>query len=1084
MLRNLADYSIDHPVFITVLLILALIAGGYSYSKIPVEAFPEVAIPVVLVMTPWIGVGPEEVEEEVTKPLETACSQLDHLDYIESYSSEGMSIIVIQFTAGADIEKSIDEVQEKINETQGELPDDVEDSIVQDINFGDTPILELGLSANLPPHEFRILAEDFANEIEAIDGISRVIMVGEASEEVRVSVDPYRLSALGLTFDDISRVLRSENLNVPAGNISIGEGRWLVRATGEFTDIESIADLPLRASPSGILRLRDVAEVSLDPEERTSYSHLDGRDAIGLFIQKTTGTNTIELADEVFEVMEQWGPSFENQGVEAVVTSDMAKFIRDRFRMMNLSARYGILLVVLVVWFFIGFRNSIIVALAIPFSLTLAFGLMYLAGVTLSDTSTFAIILVLGMLVDEDIVVVENTYRHLQYGESRMEAARKGIHEVGKPIFAAVLTTLAAFLPILIMSGTMGEFMKYIPMTVAFALVCAFLLAHTALPVVTSAFMRVKKKDLVDCRETDVVGEDGIQCVDGEGSIGEGDRNKISIQYLFLPWLLRPYERLLRWSLGGSKFGRRKLANHVIVAAISWFLLLLAIVGISQLDQQLFPDVTMARFTIQMDTPEGTDLEETYRLAQIVEGYVQDIPELKHYLMTVGRSSSGGAFSFIQTNDPTIAEFSVELIENPDEKNIHMVERLKADLELKTRDLAGVEIEFGEVYFGPPIGAPIIIRLLGDQMDVLRSLAAQVEEQLAEINDEMEAGDRGRPITQIRNDYPDVVPEVRVEVDRDRAARLGLTTAQVAMALRTALTGSESTEYTIEEQDNTVDIVVRLSREHRLGFDDLEALSFRSPVTGALVPFSAVAEMEPGEGLSMLQRRDQRRTINVRMDLEGISPYEVDQALRPRLEEISRDFPAGYTWEIGGEQEIINQSFTDLFMAMLIAIMLIYVILVWQFNSPIQPLSIMASIPFAIVGITLGLVVTRQPFGMLPFMALVGLTGIVVNDSIVLITYINQLRESGKDKKTAIVQACITRLRPIIMTSVTTSLGILPLTLGWGMPSNEAGAWFPFGISMIFGLMTATLLILVVIPTLYKVLTDWEEKVAPRFRRE
>ncbi len=1078
MLNRLADYSIDRPVFIIVLLILALIAGGYAYTKIPVEAVPEVVIPIVLVMTPWPGVGPEEIEEEVTKPLETAFSQMDELDCLESYSYEGMSFIVIQFIAGGDLDKSLDEVQEKVNKTRSELPDDTEDPVVHDLNFGDMPILELGLAGNLPPQELRQLAEDFADEIEAIDDVGRVLMAGEATEEVRIAVDPYRLSALGLSFDDITRVLQSENLNVPAGNLSPGEGRWLVRATGEFTDIETISNLPLRATASGVLRLRDVAEVTLNPEERESYSRLDGREAIGLFIQKKSGTNTIRLAEQVFDVIDEWEPVFEEKDVEVVIVSDMAEFISDRFAMMNLSARYGILLVVLIVWFFIGFRNSIIVALAIPCTLTMSFGLMYILGVTLSDTSTFAIILVLGMLVDEDIVVVENTYRHLQYGETRIEAARKGIHEVGTPIFAAVLTTLAAFLPILIMSGIMGEFMKYIPMTVAFVLICAFILAHTVLPVLTSIFLRIKKSDLVggssdgaDVREDDMP-------VDGESN------NKVTAHYLFLPWLLRPYERLLKWSLGSSKLGRRNVSNHHFLAGIAWTLLFLAVFGITQLDQELFPDVAIARFNISMRTPEGTDIDETDRNACIMENWVQESPDVKHYLLTVGRSGSSGPFSFITSVDPTLADFSIELNERSDEKNNDLVDRVIDEFRERSRDLAGVDIEFSRIQAGPPVGAPIMVRVMGDRMEILHGYALQIEDELESINDELESSGRGRPITQIRNDYPDAIPELRVTVDRERAARLGLSTAQVAMALRTALAGTESTEYTIEEEDRTVDLVVRLPEEQRLTFDDIRALSFRSPVTGALVPFSAVAEIETGKGYSTLQRRDQRRVVEVRMELGGISPYEVDSMLRLRLEEISEDFLPGYTWEIGGEQEMTSESFSELFLALIISVLLIYVILVWVFNSPIQPLTIMVSIPFAIIGIVLGLILTAQPFGLLPFMALVALSGIVVNDSIVLITYINQLRASGKEKKAAIVQACITRLRPIIMTSVTTSLGILPLTLGWGAPSNEAGAWFPFGVSMIFGLMTATVLILIIIPTVYNVMTNWEEKLAPRFRRD
>jgi multidrug efflux pump subunit AcrB len=1072
MLRNIADYSIDRPVFIAVLLIIALIAGGYAYTKIPVEAVPEIVIPVVLIMTPWQGVSPSEVEEQITKPLEEGMEELDDVDSITSISSEGLSTVVVQFVAGTNLDDAIDNIQEKVNELQSEIPEEADDTVVQDLNFADIPILELGLSSDLDPQEFRDLAEDLADQIESIDGISNAFIVGAVTEEVSVSVDPLRLSALGLSFDDITNALRQENLNVPVGHLSPGEGRWLVRAQGKFDNLDTIRNLPLRASSEGILRLSDVADVSLDPEERETYSRLDGRESVGIYIQKKQGTNTVQLADEVFDLLDTWQPTFDDKGIEVVKVSDMSKFIRDRFVTMTSNARYGFLLVLAILWFFVGFRNALIVALAIPFTLILTFGLMYLFGITLSDTSTFAIIIVLGMLVDEDIIVVENTYRHMQLGKSRLEAARIGIHEVGTPILTAILTTLAAFLPLMLMSGIMGEFMKFVPMTVSFALACAFILSHTVLPVVTSYFVRVKKSDIAHAESLREMQE------------SSNNGNKISEHYLFLPGLLRRYERLLKWTLSKSTLGSIKIPNHSILAAICWTLLLAAIGTILMMDKTLFGEYPLPQFNINVTTPEGTDLDATDRISRRLEGWLADHPDVDHYLVAVGSDTGGDTFNFLTFANPTVSNFSVQLNERDDEKNADLVDRVMDELRELSSNVAGAEIEYSDVNMGPPVGDPFFIRIQGDDMEQLHDVALYFEDVLESINEDFEADGKGRPIKQISNTYPDPVYELKVLVDRERAERLGLSTSQVAGAMHTAIAGLETSEFTILGEDRTADVIVRLPESGRQGFEDIQNLSFRSPINGSLIPFTSVADIHMSQGYSSFRRLDGQRSVRVRMDLKGVSPYEVALKLDEMVKPGDSNIPPGYSWSIGGDNEEMEESFASLGIALIVAVLLIYVILVWQFNSAFQPIAIMSSIPFAIVGIVIGLLLTNQPFGLLPFMALVALSGIVVNDAIVLITYINQLRREGMEKVEAIIRAGITRLRPIIMTSVTTSLGILPMTLGWGSSRSESGLWTSFGISMIFGLLTATLLILIVIPTVYYIVTGWEEALAPRFKRD
>lgn len=1051
MLKAIADFCIDHPALLGVLLVVAIAAGAFSASQNAIEAMPDIVIPVVIVTVPYPGVGPEEIEAEITRDLEEALSTIEDINYLESYTREGLSLVIITFIAGGDLDRAVDEVQKTVDRVKSEFPDDAEDPSVVELNFSNMPIIQITVSGNTDSITLKSAAELIESEIKGVDGIGNIDMYGQVEREVTVAVDAGRLTAMGIGLNELMAVLRGENIDLPAGKLNVGPGKYLLRTGKRFESLDEIRELIVRNIGGKIIRLRDVAQVLPLAEEPTSFNRLNDREAITLYVLKKQGTNTIDLGEQVKSLLDEIAPRLPD-GVATTVTGDVADDTRKTFDAMKNSAITGGILVLIIVTLFIGFRNALLVSLAIPFNLVVAFLIMYVTGITFSTPSLIGLIIVLGMLVDEDIVVVENSYRHLQLGATRDQAARRGIHQVGRAIVAAGLTTMAAFLPILLISGVPGEFLKFIPIVVTYSLISAMVLAHTALPMLVSRYLKLRKGDLI--RRVD------------ENSMHEFDR-----EFLFAPWLMGPYERLLRWSL-------KRWWLILLICILALFSAVGLIVS-GALDFELFGESPYPNFRVYMNLPAGSILYETDKVARAVEDYLRDQPDVKFYLTSVGSRSFGQQWGGSGSSEnERLADIFVQL--NKDREPLLVkAERHSQAIRDITNQYPGVEIEVHQETHGPPTGSPIVILVKGDLFPILRSSSLKIQALIEELNEEL-AAERGRDIiTDVRDDFPEPNPEVFLNLDRERMSLYGLNTAVVAMDLRTAINGTKVGEYTFEETDEQVDINVRFRAEDRKDLSKVSNLLIRTPA-GGLVPINQLGTVELSSSFYHIYRRDGVHTINIRMELApGVTAASINPLIEEKLKE-NDIVPAGYMWEITGENVMTEESFEGLKYGLILALLLIYTILVAVFDSAIQPLVIMLSIPFSIVGVVVGLLVTDSAFGLMPGIAIVALSGIVVNDAIVLIDYINYLRKRGMDKKTAVVEGGKTRMRPIFMTSLTTSLAVLPLTLGLFGTGAE---WRPFGVALISGLLAATVLILVVIPSFYYIITNWEDRLIERKKK-
>ncbi len=1048
MLKAIADFCIDHPALLGVLLVVALAAGAYGATQNAIEAVPDIVIPVVIVTVPYPGVGPEELEAEITKDLEDALSTIEDVDMLESYTREGLSMVIVTFLAGADLDNAVDDVQKTVDRVKSEFPDDAEDPMVVELNFSNVPIIQVTVSGNTDSITLKSAAELLESEIKRIEGIGGIDMYGQVEREVTIAIDAGRLSAMGVGLNELTGILRGENIDLPAGKLKVGSGKYLLRTGKRFKSLDEIRELIIRNIDGGIIRLKDVAQVLPLSEEAGSFNRLNDREAITLYVHKKQGTNTINLGEQVKALLVDIAPRLP-ESVTTTVTGDVADDTRQTFNAMKSSAIFGGFLVLVIVTIFIGFRNALLVSLAIPFNLFIAFFLMYITDVTFSTPSLIGLIIVLGMLVDEDIVVVENSYRHLQLGATRDQAARRGIHQVGKAIVAAGLTTMASFLPILLITGVAGEFMKFIPIVVTYSLISAMILAHTALPMLVARYLKLRKGDL-------------IHRVD-ENSMHDFDR-----EFLFAPWLMRPYERMLRWSL--KKW---------------WVLLLICIVALfgamglifsGALDFELFGDSPYPNFRVYINLPAGSVLSETDKVGRTVEEYLREQSDVKFYLTSIGSRAWGQQWGGSgSAENERLGDIYVQLIEDK-EPLLEKIERHSDAIREMLVAFPGARMDIQRETHGPPTGSPILILIKGDLYPILREGSLQIQTLLEEVNEELKA-DAGRDIiTDIQDDYPEPNPEVFFDLDRERMSLYGLNTAMVASDLRTAINGTKVGEFTFEETDEQVDINVRFRTEDRRDLSRISNILMRT-ATGALVPINQLGNIELSSSFYSIFRRDGVHTINIRMDLApGVTAARVNPHIEKKLKE-NDILPAGYTWEITGENEMTEESFEGIGIGFILAILLVFTILVAVFDSAIQPLVIMLSIPFSIVGVVVGLLITDTAFGLLPGIAIVALSGIVVNDAIVLIDYINYLRKSGMDKRTAVVEGGKTRIRPIFMTSLTTSLAVLPLTLGMFGTGAE---WRSFGVSLISGLMAATVLILVVIPSFYYAITNWEDRLSAR----
>ncbi|MFZ7113150.1 MAG: efflux RND transporter permease subunit [Desulfatiglandales bacterium] len=1069
-----SDTAVRKRISVLVLAVVIAVFGLVSYGSLPREAAPDITIPYVFVMTSYPGVAPEDIEQTITIPIEKKLKGLEAVKSIKSSSTEGMSSIVIEFVAGTDIDEVLPKAKDKVDLAKSELPADLEDDPeVNEINISELPIVVFSLSGNSGLVRLKEIAEDLQDEFESIPGVLEAEVTGGLEREIRVEPYPAKLSYYGLSITGLQKVISAENLNVSGGAIRMGDGRFQLRVPGEFRNPDEIYGLVVGLHNGRPVYLKDVARVMDGFKDQESRARLNGYESVNIQVKKRAGENVLRITDEIDRIIEKMRHTWP-AGTKITKLMDNASDIRIMVADLENNIITGLILVIVVLFFAMGIRNAILVSVAIPFSMLLSFTILKAFGITLNMVVLFSLTLALGMLVDNAIVIVENIFRYMEQGVPRIQAAMRATGEVAQPVIASTVTTIAAFFPLMFWPGIMGEFMSYLPKTLIITLSSSLFVALVINPALAAFFLRLpyghpSSRAKIDPEEIRKAGETPITV-----------RGPILKAYRFL--------------LHGALNHRLAVLLISLLALVAMVTVWLERVGIEK-PVEFFPDVDPHNIYINLDMPEGAQLEYSDRIARQLESalcegdnalaspdvdpavcYYQnadkkihtlrrgqevsgltDMANIKHiYSRTVAVMGGKSVFEDNAPNHLGLQFYDLEDRVEPTSDTILEIRR-------RISHIPGGKISISKQEEGPPTGAPINIEIVGSNFQVLGRIAGEIVKILEKM-----------PFVQdIRDDYDAGSPTVQVRVDRQKAALLGLSTEAIGFALKVAFNGIKVSTY--READEDYDITVQLPESERKRTDILRELLI--PTEKGLVPLSTVAKFEVTGGLGQVNRINHERVVTVKADVD--EKHVPGPKVRAEAEKLLADFqlPPGYKIRFTGEFEEQQKAQAFLSKAFLAAVFLIMIILVTQFNSVSQPLIIMTSVLLSLGGVFLGLSVMELPFGIIMSgVGVISLAGVVVNNAIVLIDYTNRLRDRGMDFREAIVAAGCTRLRPVILTAVTTILGLLPMITGiaydfhvmeiaWVSESTQW--WRSMASAVIFGLALATVLTLVVVPTLY-----------------
>ncbi len=1121
---GLSTLSLKNRTSVIVITFLILVGGLTSYLNMARESFPEVVIPQIFVGTPYPGNSPLDIEKKITRPLEKEIKSITGIDKLTSTSVQGYSTISVEFDFSVTPEEALRKVKDKVDAamSDSEFPTDLPaDPNIFEMNISElTPVMNINLSGNYSLDQLKKYAEVLEDRIEILPEISEVDIRGVQDKEMSVSVDMMKLEASEISFNDIAAAINNENTTISGGEILDDNLRRTVRVVGEFESAVELGNVIIKREKANIVYLKDIAEVAFKDEEKQSYAREYTSPVVMVDVKKRAGENLINAADQISIILADAVENDFPDDLQVTLTNDQSKFTRTQVGELENSIIFGMLLVILVLLFFLGLRNALFVGVAIPMSMFMAFMILGAAGVTLNMMVLFSLVLALGMLVDNGIVVVENIYRLMDEGYNSWEAAKLGVGEVALPIIASTATTLAAFLPLAVWPGIMGQFMFYMPFTLMIVLGSSLFVALVINPVLTSMYMKIKE-DPTNMRKLYMVVAflivfGALIVAAGKPVLGNlliifgvlGLLNKFLLipgtkyfQGKILPWMENGYRRFLSSALKGRNplwyFG------GTFALLIFSFMLL----GVFSPKVIFFPVNQPNYVNIFIEAPIGTDIEKVNEATKIIEKRVLDYgakyevietvdgDERTHnYLIEsviaqVGAGTSDPAQGPSMANTPHKARITISFAQFQYRRG-QMTGDVMEEVRSLVRGIPGLKITVDKDAAGPPTGKPVQIEVTGDDYD---QLLAEVTEVKRFIDSKNIPG-----IEELKLDVEVGKPEMTVEIDRAKARRLNLSTGQIGMALRNALFGMELSSFKKGEYDYP--IMVRLADEYRYNADALmdQKITFRDQTNGQIqqVPISAVATPTKSATFSAVKRKNMKRLITISSNvLETYNPSEVVAEIKEAL--VDYNLPEENGIKFTGQEEQQAKEMAFLSNALMVAVFLIFLIMVSQFNSAAQPFIIIGSVVFSLIGVFLGLVSFQMDFVvMMTMVGIISLAGIVVNNAIVLLDYTNltilrKKEELGTDPKEflsvpllieCIVSSGSTRLRPVLLTAITTVLGLLPLAVGMNInfftllsdwdPQIYFGGdnvmfWGPMSWTVIFGLTFATFLTLIIVPVMF-----------------
>jgi len=1022
------NFFVNHPKVTSLIIIIILIWGSTSLLGLPRELQPEVDLPYASVVTIYPGASPSDIELLVTDKVESAIKSVDNIDSMSSNSQAGVSMVTIQFDSGTDLDTAINEVRSAVD-TAG-LPDDAEDPQVSSYDSNQQSVITFSLLSELPENEFKELAEEVKDEIKKVNGVSEVLIIGAQERQITVNLKQELLESYGLTINDVVSAIKISDINFPIGEIKNDGYIYGIRIDSQLESADQLSQIPVKQffGAEGInnsVLLKDVATIEEKLEEKTTIARIgmnndnEIRNSISLQVYKKKGGNIVKVAESAKEKVEEIKGTIIPSNVQVHISNDNSLFIQEDFQVMGNNGISTIVLIMVLLFIFLGWKEAIIAGISIPLAMLITFGVLYVRGDSINGIALFSLVFALGLLIDNAVIIIEGIYENLRDGKyTPYGATILGIHELKWPIITGTLTTIFAFLPMLTVSGIMGDYMSVIPITVSVLLLASLFVNLSITPTLVAKYLK------------------------------PGDQRN-----LFGP--IQKWYRKFITSIINSR--AKKTLTLVIMCAVMAVSFALPITGI--LKNESFPISDFDYFFIDIETPSGTVLSETERITSKVEEILINTPEIKDFTTNIG-TNAGGALraSFVTSSRKSIENISnitANLVDpkDRDKKSYKVADEIRE----KLKNIQGATIMVTDLQGGPPSGAPIFIELKGPELDKLEKYSEEIKVMLQNIEGTFD----------VDTSVEQGAGEFSISVDRNKLSFYGLSAGQVGSVLRGALEGIKATEIRKNGEDISVIVQYDLKKgeENQLTLDDLENIFITSPVSGA-VPISNLVKIDFSQNLTSISHLDAERAVYISSYVKDRTSTEIIDDLLIEMKE--NPLPNGYEISYGGELEEITQSFKDLGTSLLVGIVLIAMLLVLQFKSYKQPFIILLSLPFALTGVFFGLTAMNIALSIPSVIGIVGLAGVVVNDAIVLIDQMNHNRRRGMAFKESIIEGTTSRLQPVFLTTATSIFGILPLAL-----TDEI--WGSLGFAFVFGLTTQFFLVLLLDPILYFMMCEKDD---------
>jgi HAE1 family hydrophobic/amphiphilic exporter-1 len=1021
---KLADVSIKRPVLATVMVGTLVVFGMTSYPQIGVDLFPNIEFPVATVVAVYPGADPETIETKVLEKLEEAVGSVAGIDFMQATAQENVGTVVIQFVLERNAAEAVQDIRDAVAAIQADLPPDLDPPIIQKLDIGAAPIMTLAVGGDLPPRELTALAKDVVKaKLQTLSGVGSVELVGESEREVHVWLDPGALEEYHLAAGDVLQALQAQNVEIPGGRLNAPGVEWSVKTRGQVKSADELGDIIITSAAGAPIRISDVARIEDGQEELRSVATLNGQSAIGLTVRKSSGSNTVEVAERVHEAVRELQKQVP-AGVTISTPLDNSTFIEASIGSVRFDLAFGALLAVIIILFFLhDWRATLVSALALPASVIATFAFINAMGFTFNNMTMLALTLSIGMLIDDAIVVIENIHRHLEMGKEPKQAAREATAEIGLAVMATTAAIIAVFLPVAVMKGIVGRFFLQFGLTVVFAVAVSLFVAFTITPAYAA---RILRRD------------------------DEKRKNPLARA---IEWFLGGIERAYRATLGAA------LRHPVITMVVATGIFIGSMSLAAQLKGEFLPPEDRGEFVVRVELPQGTDLPTTRAYIAELGEQIRAVPGIASTFTSIGGGTQGEVHTgLIQVNSVPKQERSFT------QTNVMAFVRGM----VKARTDATISVEKVDAFGGG--GAfkqtEVQYNIRGND---LKQLEATAQEMLAAMR---ESGGYVDLDTSFRGGKP----EVQVAIDRNRAADLGVPVALLAMTIRTYFAGEKATELLTRE--GRWDVRVRLDAEYRSDPMEILGLTVRSTTTGQLVPLSQLVEVHTGTGAGKITRQNRQRQVTVYANLQGKTLGEATAEITSLAAKI---VPAEMDHDFAGMAKVMGESFGYMGQALILAILLVYLILAAQFESFLHPLTIMFSLPFAVTGAFGALLIADMSLNIFTFIGFIMLMGLVTKNAILLVDYTNTLRERGMNRRDALLAAGPVRLRPILMTTAAMIFGMIPVAI-----SQEIGAEqrAPMAVAVIGGLITSTVLTLVVVPVVYDLFDRMKDFVTGKKKKD